>query len=869
MSASGTPARFEPNYRKRTGQAVIERPRVMRRLLEAAEYPIILINAPAGFGKTTSIKQFLARCENPILVSTPASASTLGPFIQAFAQGCGTVIPAMTSPPSELSDQPLSSEQELELHTAWAIANLRTVSCTIAIDDLQHADSDPRVADFLSRLSDCCGDQIQWIFASRTQGFLPRVRWQAYARADSTITADDLRMDQDEAYELATSLDSPVTREQLKAWVTLTQGFPIPLTFAIRASSRRGNVDKLTDGMRTLTFHFLAEHLWQALPSNDRALLELAAFLPPTHIYEYIHFGIERASARISALSDDIAFVSLDSASLFSMHDLFRDFVHQQVFTRGIAANREVALNAAAFLQNAGRTLDALEILADVGDISLLLSTIETSFNSDNLEITPRLAAAIERESLGNINLGALLLQTNYWTRRGSATKALCYAEEILKRPHAKSHQLLCAIRTISRFTHHQPSSDQRAWLDRLPAIIERLDKPDYSQAFAYNANYCARFPELIGEAKRLVDVALQDVRSLDLRNRFDMLMVSTITFMQLDDEESAMRLSHEAVDAAQALNDPNELAKALNALGAILYKRCDPEFEAISEQLRKIVVTYGAWRFCQTSHWIPAEYYARCGDAARSLEASGLFDDVIFADEAHSQFRAYWPRIITILTNLIDESYSAVLADFAKFGLPELIGGKYEVALSASLSHGFLGDDIRASQRLSEARTFRERMTSSWQRAAVFDVFYGEVIALCSIGRWTQAKRLICQFGERSAGAPGLYNALTLLTDGPPFAGVASALQPFIGMPYVGMLALLANRVVKKWSLPRTERLLTTAEADVLRLISLGKSNKDIASTRSRSVETVKRQVASVYRKLGVENRTSAVNVGRERGLL
>ena len=113
------------------------------------------------------------------------------------------------------------------------------------------------------------------------------------------------------------------------------------------------------------------------------------------------------------------------------------------------------------------------------------------------------------------------------------------------------------------------------------------------------------------------------------------------------------------------------------------------------------------------------------------------------------------------------------------------------------------------------------------------------------------------------------LLEPLMLLSAGPPFTGVASALRPFFGQPYVGMLALLANRVVDKWSVPTKERLLTAAEADVLRLIGLGKSNKDIATARSRSIETVKRQVASLFRKLGVENRTSAVAVGRERGLL
>jgi DNA-binding NarL/FixJ family response regulator len=65
------------------------------------------------------------------------------------------------------------------------------------------------------------------------------------------------------------------------------------------------------------------------------------------------------------------------------------------------------------------------------------------------------------------------------------------------------------------------------------------------------------------------------------------------------------------------------------------------------------------------------------------------------------------------------------------------------------------------------------------------------------------------------------------------------------------------------------TTTLLTTAEMEVLHLIATGKSSKEIANARSRSVETVNRQVASIFKKLGVENRTSAVAVARERGIL
>jgi DNA-binding CsgD family transcriptional regulator len=228
-----------------------------------------------------------------------------------------------------------------------------------------------------------------------------------------------------------------------------------------------------------------------------------------------------------------------------------------------------------------------------------------------------------------------------------------------------------------------------------------------------------------------------------------------------------------------------------------------------------------------------------------------------------------YFRRITAVLINLIDGKYPIILADIAKFGLPEDFAERYEIAIAAAFSHAFLGDDVRAAYYLLEAKASRERFGSLSDENGVFNRIYGEVIALCSVGRWFQAKRILSQQGEAFVGSPTFYEVLKLLSDGPPFAGVSATLRPFAARPYFGMLALLANRVIEKWSGQQKEPLLTAAETDVLRLIGLGKSNKDIANVRSRSTETVKRQVASLLRKLGVENRTSAVTVARERGLL
>jgi len=61
----------------------------------------------------------------------------------------------------------------------------------------------------------------------------------------------------------------------------------------------------------------------------------------------------------------------------------------------------------------------------------------------------------------------------------------------------------------------------------------------------------------------------------------------------------------------------------------------------------------------------------------------------------------------------------------------------------------------------------------------------------------------------------------------------------------------------------------LTAREIEVLRLLAAGSSNREIAEKLVVTLDTVKKHVTHVLDKLGVKNRTAAVNQARELGLL
>lgn len=77
-----------------------------------------------------------------------------------------------------------------------------------------------------------------------------------------------------------------------------------------------------------------------------------------------------------------------------------------------------------------------------------------------------------------------------------------------------------------------------------------------------------------------------------------------------------------------------------------------------------------------------------------------------------------------------------------------------------------------------------------------------------------------------------------------------------------------IAGRLVRQMAAPEPA-VLSLREIEVLRLASRGSSNKEIAASLYVSEATVKSHLVRIYRKLNVADRTAAVTVALQRGLI
>ncbi len=80
----------------------------------------------------------------------------------------------------------------------------------------------------------------------------------------------------------------------------------------------------------------------------------------------------------------------------------------------------------------------------------------------------------------------------------------------------------------------------------------------------------------------------------------------------------------------------------------------------------------------------------------------------------------------------------------------------------------------------------------------------------------------------------------------------------------------LVATRLINRARDPKPEsETLTAREIEVLRMLSQGKVNKEIAAALNITERTVKFHVSAILGKLGVGNRTEAVTTAVQRGLI
>ena len=344
---------------------IVRRGRVLTAIERALRSGSCWVAAPAGYGKTTALADFLRRKPTPhVWYRVDEGDQDIASFFHYMAQSLrgARAAPRLPVFGPEYADQP----REFARRFFRAYFAKLPLDALLVLDDLHHADV-PQFREILAILLGELPDNLRCVCVSRT---LPPPQ-VAELRFKGRLTLVDQATLEFSDREARALIATRVKRRTARVDASPAHGWAAGLVLLAEraaASNIQPDTDSPGEGreQNALVFAALAKQMFEALPPGEQlTLLQLSVLPEITPDLACRLTGSRGAGALLERLHQRQLLVTRGDAThtVFKLHDLLRDFLRnrlvEQLSARDIARLRE---SAAGLLNESGQPDDAIDL---------------------------------------------------------------------------------------------------------------------------------------------------------------------------------------------------------------------------------------------------------------------------------------------------------------------------------------------------------------------------------------------------------------------------------------------------------------------------------------------------------------------------
>jgi LuxR family maltose regulon positive regulatory protein len=369
-------------------EGLVTRHGLLRRLGSRRHVPLLLVEAPAGYGKTTLLSQWLQHDQRSaawITVSPDCDDPLV--FTRYLAVALARVIPLRPDLLSALSASRPKLRSVVLPGLADAIAEARR-PFILVIDDA-HLLSNPRCLEELEALVDHLPEGSQLALGTRPSLPIPIGRLHAADRVEE-IGIDDLRFDAEEilAFLVVSGYERP-DPSRLRELADRTEGWPAGLYLGLHGEPKDPDALRCPTGDQKLIRDFIRTEFLADLDVTTRRFLLSSSVLDELSgsLCDRV-LGIQGSGALLERLAaSNLLIVPLDDTSTwFRYQQLFRDALRAEFRARSPSRAAKILARAAGWCERDGRIDVAIRYAQASGDTGLVARLITTHVQARMIE---------------------------------------------------------------------------------------------------------------------------------------------------------------------------------------------------------------------------------------------------------------------------------------------------------------------------------------------------------------------------------------------------------------------------------------------------------------------------------------------------